>query len=823
MIIGCMPLLFILMMSTTSIIGGWISKGSNGSDGNHDSSRSVVVTATSSTAFVSSPPSRFKASSEGWLFQARSLDPSHNSRLSSRLTLRVGMKRKLNDEKNQRNSKHNDNGLDLEHQQQQSQFFPSIAAGKSLGTIFLSMIIFVSTITFTETSTFQSQIAHASTIEHQQITPSAPASSSSSSSTTTTTLQTSSIEEKIMSQQASIKTSSSTKINSTSNKSKYWSLVNSDDPNDVTNANEKLMDYAVGTINTMYYDNSGGAFFSPKDFYDRFKVLRVYAKEGINGVQDLIYTSDVKKVNTSLSSLNHPNNHKKSNDDESNKDMRKETFQPQLFLVQGNQVKVDMNHWRNDNNNNQLFSKNSKNSKNDNNHDGENLSTLPPHIFDSREDIVIGLKWLVSTLDDPYSKYLTREELKQELNLRDDGFLGLGVIVEGPSKSVGHSTTNTVIGSSVTLSSSPATTSTTKATKTLAKKNNGKGTSNTLLTYDQVSNLPIITAIAPNSPAERAGIIVGDRIAAVANDEFVGLQLNEILTKLSLYKGAENYFGNPELRVAKPIYRGLNLDLDENSSKTSSENQGNSNDAGGGRKLNIKNDSDTIRKDEVTGYKLSRVRLSTISLQSGITTRIDRNSNEKSSSASIIPDLVPSVSAASTSSSSDQPISGGDSIVQWELLKPNDSIFRKYTIESSNSDDDSIFRKSPNAIFRSTDRVGYIRLTRFSRLSTAGFANAVEALETAGAQSYIIDVRNNYGGVIQEAMLTASSLLRDPHNVLCYTLNSRGGFTPHDAEEYIVDTRYPGYLLSSEPKVSCYHCNFMDVNQESSLSLRYTR
>jgi len=47
-------------------------------------------------------------------------------------------------------------------------------------------------------------------------------------------------------------------------------------------------------------------------------------------------------------------------------------------------------------------------------------------------------------------------------------------------------------------------------------------------------------------------------------------------------------------------------------------------------------------------------------------------------------------------------------------------------------------------------------------------------------------------------MLTASTLLRDPHAVLCYTLNSRGGFTPHDSEEYVIDKRYPGYLLSSE-------------------------
>jgi hypothetical protein len=74
----------------------------------------------------------------------------------------------------------------------------------------------------------------------------------------------------------------------------------------------------------------------------------------------------------------------------------------------------------------------------------------------------------------------------------------------------------------------------------------------------------------------------------------------------------------------------------------------------------------------------------------------------------------------------------------------------------------------------------------------------VQELEAAGATSFIIDLRNNYGGVIQEAMLTASALLRDPHSVLCYTMNSRGGFTPHDVEEYATDPRYPGYLLSRE-------------------------
>jgi len=44
----------------------------------------------------------------------------------------------------------------------------------------------------------------------------------------------------------------------------------------------------------------------------------------------------------------------------------------------------------------------------------------------------------------------------------------------------------------------------------------------------------------------------------------------------------------------------------------------------------------------------------------------------------------------------------------------------------------------------------------------------------------------------------ASSLLRDPKSVLCYTIDARGGFTPHIVEDFVTDPRYPGYLLSHE-------------------------
>ena len=143
-------------------------------------------------------------------------------------------------------------------------------------------------------------------------------------------------------------------------------------------------------------------------------------------------------------------------------------------------------------------------------------------------------------------------------------------------------------------------------------------------------------------------------------------------------------------------------------------------------------------------------------------------------------------------------ISGGNSICYYELLTPNDSIFS--SIYSKNDFNPSTTNQEDQDLDHDHDHdlVGYIRLTRFSRTSTSGYVEAVQALEKAGASSYIIDLRNNYGGVIQEAMLTASTLLRDPSTVLCYTINSRGGFTPHDVEEYVVDSRYPGYLLSSE-------------------------
>ncbi len=326
--------------------------------------------------------------------------------------------------------------------------------------------------------------------------------------------------------------------------------------------------------------------------------------------------------------------------------------------------------------------------------------------FKTREGTVKGLKWLVSTIGDPFSKYLTREELVNELKVQNDGFLGLGAMVETPKDSINrfsfHATTvATVLPPFVS-----------NVNNNYNNHNNNEAT--TMLSGTRVANLPIVTAVAPDSPAERCGIVVGDRIVAVGQDLFLGRTQTEVARILKTRYSAENYLGVAEITVAKPVVRSL---------------------------------TDNHDREVVIGFRPARVRVPT---------------------RSVYPYIPYSAQGLA---------SGGDDYVHYELLTSSDSI-----------------------LDQSTTKVGYIRLTRFSRAATAGYVRAIEEMEAAGAQSFIIDVRNNYGGVIQEAMLTASTLLRDPHAVLCYTMNSRGGFTPHEAEEYIVDTRYPGYLLSHESK-----------------------
>jgi C-terminal processing protease CtpA/Prc len=384
-----------------------------------------------------------------------------------------------------------------------------------------------------------------------------------------------------------------------SSKERYWNIMREGTPDERLTANAALLDHAVGTINTMYYDNSGGINFQPRDF---FQIWKSWLKES----------------------------------------------KPTL---------------------------------------------------ESRQGAEEGLRWLVTQLGDPYSLYLTWEELKGELSTNPHGFLGLGAMV-APAGA-------TFFGSV----SAPVMADIPPALKTSSGKE--------LLSATQVRHLPVITALAPHSPAERSGLTVGDRIVAVAQDNFLSQSPEAIQARLTNTYNAENYLGHPDVTVAKPVYAVDN----------------------------------TGSRETIVAYRPMHVRLASVNAQKPFSPQRENT------------------------------VSGGDAIVHYELLSNEQS---------------TLFGETTNS------PVGYIRLTRFSKASTAGFLHAVEELEQAGATSYVLDLRNNYGGVIQEAMLTASTMLRDPHAVLCYTMNSRGGFTPHDVEEYVVDTRYPGYLLSKESTTVTY-------------------
>ncbi|KAL7509764.1 hypothetical protein ACHAXN_006734 [Cyclotella atomus] len=471
---------------------------------------------------------------------------------------------------------------------------------------------------------------------------------------------------------------------------RYWDVMQHGTADEMAAANEKLIDSAVATINTMYYDSSGGFAFDPKLFYEQWKNFRYMARNS-GGTTD------------------------------------------------------------------------------------QNFPIEYENAFATRESTVKTLKWMVSTIGDPYSKYLTREELTQELVGGDDGFLGLGVLVDLPTatdnefmkwssierppdwKSIlklDKVTNRNVNGQWEGVSVDDVMAAFAK--REVAVANQLRPKNKDILSVNQASSLPVIKAVVPDSPAERAGLVVGDRIASVGTYQFTGMSRPQVRKSLDTKFHAENYFGQADLTIAKPIVAAQPWDMEDESQEKYVFQDGWYQPKRSRPKV-----YENRRSQRVVAFKLSHVK----SIPTTLTVAALNNS--------------PAMAAPNDGAETTFPsVIGGDAIVHYATLTSNDSIFRN-----------------------AGDRpVGYIRLTRFSKASTQGYINAINSLEAAGVDSYIIDLRNNYGGVIQEAMLTASTLLRDPHSVLCYTLNGRGGFRPQENMEYIIDKNYPGFFLSSEPK-----------------------
>lgn len=68
--------------------------------------------------------------------------------------------------------------------------------------------------------------------------------------------------------------------------------------------------------------------------------------------------------------------------------------------------------------------------------------------------------------------------------------------------------------------------------------------------------------------------------------------------------------------------------------------------------------------------------------------------------------------------------------------------------------------------------VGYIRLVQFNANATAEVAHAIASLEKQGADSYILDLRNNPGGLLQSGIEIARLWLNE--GTIVYTVNRQG-------------------------------------------------
>ncbi|MBE9232411.1 PDZ domain-containing protein [Cuspidothrix issatschenkoi LEGE 03284] len=70
------------------------------------------------------------------------------------------------------------------------------------------------------------------------------------------------------------------------------------------------------------------------------------------------------------------------------------------------------------------------------------------------------------------------------------------------------------------------------------------------------------------------------------------------------------------------------------------------------------------------------------------------------------------------------------------------------------------------------DRIGYIRLSQFSASAVKELAHAISILEKKGASAYILDLRNNPGGLLQAGIEVARLWLDS--GTIVYTVNRQG-------------------------------------------------
>ncbi len=142
-------------------------------------------------------------------------------------------------------------------------------------------------------------------------------------------------------------------------------------------------------------------------------------------------------------------------------------------------------------------------------------------------------------------------------------------------------------------------------------------------------------------------------------------------------------------------------------------------------------------------------------------------------------------------------IQSGDRILYADKTKlfgrklPNDSLFSKLKGEDGSEIEVTVYRKSArkniklkikrgvipiksvDAAVLLNPTTGYIKINRFSETTFNEFENGLTKLKKQGAKSLIIDLRDNGGGYMEEAIAIADEFLGDK-KLIVFTKNQKG-------------------------------------------------
>lgn len=132
-------------------------------------------------------------------------------------------------------------------------------------------------------------------------------------------------------------------------------------------------------------------------------------------------------------------------------------------------------------------------------------------------------------------------------------------------------------------------------------------------------------------------------------------------------------------------------------------------------------------------------------------------------------------------------------IVKLEILRPGADATQIYEIVRAEI-------KIQTVVYDVRDNIGYIKLTTFIETSDEDLRNAVKELNKAKVKGLILDLRNNYGGLLQTAINIVSMFQKDGVAVKLKDKNGKVTAIPLNKSVYITDL--PLVVLINEGSAS---------------------